>query len=333
MKCLVIGATGIIGNHIVRELLSDGHGVFAFSRGQTPSRNLAGLAVQRVTGDITDLDSLKKAFVGMDWVFQAAAYYPQNMFEKAHHVRVALTGVRNVIEAALKTKIKRLIYTSSLTTVGQAQRGTLGDSPLADETIPYDLVGRDPHPYFLVKHLSEEELRRSCREEGLPVVMVNPTGCFGPYELKPPHLCLVPQLVKKAIPAYISNRINVVDAADVGRGHVLAALNGRTGERYILGGHNTTTAQVIHEICRLAGVRAPLIRVPISLAVSLCSVDEFLSHTFHKKPKLPILGVRFVQYGQHLSIAKAENELGYQPHAMTDCYQKTIGWFREIGYC
>jgi dihydroflavonol-4-reductase len=323
-----MGATGIIGNHIVRELLADGHEVSTFSRGQTPSQNLEGLSVQSVTGDITDLDSLKKAFVGMDWVFQAAAYYPQNMFEKAHHVRVALKGVRNVIETALKTKIKRLIYTSSLTTVGQAKRGTL-----ADETIPYDLVGRDPHPYFLVKHLSEEELRCSCREQGLPVVMVNPTGCFGPYELKKPHLCLVPQLVKKAIPAYVSNRLNVVDVADVGRGHVLAAMKGRIGERYVLGGHNTTTAQVIHEICRLAGVKAPLVRVPISLALSLCSLDEFLSHTFHKNPKLPILGVRFVQYGQHLSIAKAQNELGYQPHDMADCYQKAIGWFRQIGYC
>lgn len=328
MKTLVIGATGIIGNHIVRELLADGHDVFAFSRGQTPSRNLDGLSVQRITGDITDINSLKKAFAGMDWVFQAAAYYPQNMFEKAHHVRVALSGVRNVIEASLKTKIKRLIYTSSLTTIGQAKRGTL-----ADETIPYDLAGRDPHPYFLVKHLSEEELRRSCRQEGLPVVMVNPTGCFGPYELKPPHLCLIPQLVKKAIPAYISNHLNVVDAADVGRGHVLAALKGRIGERYILGGQNTTTMEVIREICRLAGVRAPRLRVPISLAVSLCSIDEFLSFKLHKKPKLPILGVRFVQYAQHLSIAKAENELGYQPQAMEDGYRKAIGWFRKIGYC
>lgn len=328
MKCLVIGATGIIGNHIVRELLADGHDVFAFSRGQTPALNLEGLSVKRVTGDITDVNSLKKAFEGMDWVFQAAAYYPQNMFQKAHHVRVALSGVRNVIEASLKTKIKRLIYTSSLTTIGQTKRGIL-----ADETIPYDLVGYDPHPYFLVKHLSEEELRLACRQEGLPVVMVNPTGCFGPYELKPPHLCLVPQLVKRTIPAYVSNNINVVDTADVGRGHVLAALKGKIGERYILGGHNTTTAQVIDEICRLAGVRAPLIRVPISMAVSLCSVDEFLSYTFHKEPKLPILGVRFVQYGQHMSFAKAQNELGYQPRAMEDCYRKAIGWFRKIGYC
>lgn len=328
MKALVLGASGIIGNHIVRELIAQGYSVFAGSRGVTSKQNLLGLPVAQVKCDLLDFDSLKKAMSGMDVVFQAAAYYPGNTFQKEHHKDVALKGVCNIIKASLECRVKRLVYTSSLTTIGRARRGQL-----ADESMAYDLTGKDPHPYFLVKHLSEMELLQAYEQTGLPVVIVNPTGCFGPYELKPKNMCLIPMLANRELPAYVQRRINVVDTADVARGHVLAAEKGQLGHRYILGAHNTTTKDVIHSICRVAGVKPPCMRVPLRLGLAACYADETYQYLRHKKPKTPILGLRFTQYGQHLSIEKAQQELGYQPQSMDECYGRALAWYQKIGYC
>ncbi|HLD44075.1 MAG TPA: NAD-dependent epimerase/dehydratase family protein, partial [bacterium] len=136
MKTLVIGATGIIGNHIVRALLKEGHEVIGLSRGVMPSVNLDGLSVTRLKADLLDVKALKEAFKGVDWVFQAAGYYPRDAFHNKQHVAQALAGVRSVIAAALDAGIERLVYTSSLTTIGQASEGGL-----ADESLSYDLLG------------------------------------------------------------------------------------------------------------------------------------------------------------------------------------------------
>jgi len=328
MNALVIGATGIIGNHVVRALLAKGIVVSALSRGKTPSRNLDDLDVKRITGDINDVETLHKAFKGHDWIFQAAAYYPQNTFQWKHHIAESGKGVQNVIQAALKAGVSRLIYTSSLTTIGMVKKGQL-----ADESIGYNLVGRDPHPYFLVKYLAEANLKEAHAKLGLPVVIVNPTGCFGPYELKPSSLCLVPQLMNRQIPAYLSHAGNVVDVADVGRGHVLAAKKGRLGERYILGGHNIDFAEVAKDICRVGGVKAPRFRAPVALALALGTADEAFSYLCKKSPHFPVLGVRFVEFGQYFSIEKAQRELGYKAGPMEPCYERAIAWYKKIGYC
>ncbi len=328
MKALVLGATGIIGNHIVRELLEQGHDVYAASRGVLPPVNLEGLNVRRVRCDLDDLQSLRDVFCGMDWVFQAAAYYPQNTFNKNQHVQSAMKGLNHVIQAALESGIKKLVYTSSLTTIGQVPKGEL-----ANETVAYNLTGHDPHPYFLVKHLSEIRLQEAFQQQKLPVVILNPTGCFGPYELKPKSMCLIPQLVNREIPTYVIRDINVVDTADVARGHVLAADKGRLGERYILGGHNQTTEMIIREICEVADVKPPRFAVPLQLGLGVCYLDEGFNFLLKRKPRYSILGLRFAQYGQHFDLSKSENELGYSPQPMEDCYRRAIAWYHKIGYC
>lgn len=328
MKSLVIGATGLIGNHIVRELLKEGHEVIAASRGVTPAVNLEDVDVPRVKVDVMDVASLTKAFRGVEWVFQAAAYYPGDTFHKAEHVKRALAGTQNIIQAARNASIQRLIYTSSLTTIGRS-----GRRKLATEEDSYRLAGRDPHPYFLVKHLCEEALRDAVRARGLPVVIVNPSGCFGPYDLKPKNLCLIPQLIQRKIPAFVRCDINVVDAADVARGHILAAKKGVIGERYILGGHNVTMEMVLREICEVAGVKPPRIAIPVALGLGVCYVSETIGYVLGKKPALPVLAIRFAQHGQHLSIDKAVRELGYTVGEMAPCYERAIAWFRRIGYC
>ncbi len=328
MKALVIGATGIIGNHVVRSLLKEGIAVRALSRGITPSLNLDGLDIERVQGDFSDSSSLSHAVEGCQWVFHTAAYYPSHTFDLPGHVALAKKQIKTVLNVIKKSSVQRFVYTSSLTTIGQPA----SPQSLADENLPYNL-GFFPHPYFAVKVVMEEEVLKQARK-GLPAVVVNPTGCFGPYELKPPRLCLIPQLVNKKMPAYVDHSLNAVNVADVGKGHVLAAHKGRIGERYILGGHNTTTKDIIREICRIAEVPFPKIKLPMAPALGLSWASEWLSYTLFKNlPLFPILGLRFVQYGQHFDLAKAKRELGYSPSPLEPCFSKAIDWYKKIGYC
>lgn len=329
MKALVIGATGIIGNHVVRSLLSEGIAVRAFSRGVTPQLNLADLDVERCCGDMNDQVSLTQAMRGCDWVFHTASYYPTHTFDIKGHTRRAMHGIRSVIAAAKDAQVERLVYTSSLTTVGPPHE----PGQLADETCGYQNVEGPPHPYFLVKYLMEQEIQKEACQ-GAPFVTVLPTGCFGPYELKPPQLCLVPQLIKRKLPAYVLRPINVVDVADVGRGHILAAQKGKIGERYILGGHNVDSRWIIAKICAVGGVRPPALRVPLTLALLPAWLAEGVGHFILKDiPKISILGLRFIEHGQHLSSKKAQNQLGYTISPMEPCFERAIQWFKKINYC
>lgn len=328
MRALVIGATGIIGNHVVRALLDEGIEVRAFSRGITPAYNLEGLKVEIFKGDLRDVDSLARAMDGCRWAFHTAAYYPTHPFDLKGHLRRAKEEIDGVIQAVSHSHVERFVYTSSLTTIGKP----FYYGQLADESCRYNLK-KPPHPYFAVKYLMEEELRKKVYE-GFPVVIVNPTGCFGPYELKPPQLCLIPQLVKQKMPGYVDHAINVVDVADVGRGHVLAAKKGKIGERYILGGHNVSVKWVIQTICRTAGVPSPSFRISLPPALALAWTTEFIGHYLLNKIALfPILGLRFIQYGQHMDLSKAQKELGLNPSPMEPCFERAVDWFKTIGYC
>lgn len=327
-KCLVLGATGIIGNHVLRELINRGLEVVAAARGRTPPVNLKDLDVKFIFADTDHPESLGKAFAGINVVFHCAGYYPRHMFQKDRQVVQALAQIRHVLAAAQKNGVRRVVYTSSYTTIGQAK-----PNQLADESLPYDLLGRDPHPYFLLKHLVEEEIRQWVTEKKLSVVMVNPTGCFGPYELKPKSLSVFAQVAGGAVPALIDHANNVVDVADVARGHVLAAEYGRDGERYVLGGHNATIVTMVREICAVAGVKPPRFIVPLAPALPLSFLDEAACFLTGHMPHFPMLGLRFLQYGQHFSCDKAIRELGYKVSPMPPCYQRALEWFQKIGYC
>lgn len=328
MKALVIGATGIIGSHVVRALLAEGIEVRAFSRGVKQALNLEGLDVERFKGDLNDPASLKEGAKGCAWVFHTAGYYPTHSFNLNDHLRKASTEIKRVLDAVEHPSLERFVFTSSLTTIGRP--AYFGE--LADENCRYDLP-KPPHPYFAVKIVMEEEVKRRAMR-GYPAVIVNPTGCFGPYELKPIHLCLVPQLIRGKILAFVDGKLNAVDVADVGRGHVLAAQKGKIGERYILGGHDIFISDLLRTICRLGKCSPPKIRVPVKVAVAAAWASEFLSHyVFNSSSVLSVLGLKFVEYGQHFSLEKARNELGYTVSPLEPCLTRAIDWYRRIGYC
>lgn len=330
MKALVIGATGIIGNHVVRELLSQGIEVRALSRGVTPSINLKGLNVETVNADLNDSAALTRAMKGCGWVFHTAPYYPTNAFDRRGHLERALKGINSVLNAAAANPIERFVYTSSLTTIGKPKK----PGQLADENCPYDLQGNPPHPYFEVKYVMEEEVRRQALIGRVPGVIVNPTGCFGPYELKPVQLCLVPQVLNGKVPAMIRRPINYIDTALVAQGHRLAAEKGRISYRYILGDHNGTADEVIRIICKVAKRPPPKITLPLKMAIPPALFSEAVCYYLLKKPPfIPLLGLRFIEYGQHFNLTRAREDLGLKSAPLEPCIERAIEWFKSIGYC
>ncbi len=326
MKALVIGGSGIIGNHVIRALLSEGIIVRSLTRGITPSKNLDDLNVETMRGDASDEDTLLIAMKGCDWVFHTAAYYPTHMFDRKGHVNSALNSIRTFISAVSKSALNKVVYTSSLTTIGMAKT-------LADETVPYNLAAKLPHPYFEVKYLMEDEIKKAALIKQLPITIVNPTGCFGPYELKPKNLCIIPQLVNQKMPAFVDHCINVVDAADVAKGHVESAKRGKNGDRVVLGGHNTTVFELITTICKVAKVKPPRFQVPLSIGLIPCFLSECIGYMTNTPPMLPILGLRFIQYGQKFDLSKQTQSLGVIPSPMEPCFERAINWYKKIGYC
>lgn len=178
----------------------------------------------------------------------------------------------------------------------------------------------------------ENRVRQAVQTGEVDAVLVLPTGCFGPFEAKPDSLCLVPQLLKREVPCILPGLINVVDVADVARGQVAAAFLGKKGERYILGGHNTTAEWVVKKVCEVGGVKPPKIHLPMSIAVAASWVAETIAYRLTGGiSAIPLLGLRFIQYGQHLSSDKAKRELHYQISAMEPCFESAIKWFTRKG--
>lgn len=324
-RALVLGATGCIGNNIVRACLERGWQVCAFRRAASDTWMLEGLAISQSIGDVADYQSLVTAMAGQDVVFHAAAYYPRHSLEWRSSLREAVIGMRTVLRAAAETGIKRLVYTSSLTTVGPPSE----PGRLADER-DYYLPGTTNSAYFECKWAMEAEAWRAAAS-GLPVVIVNPTAVFGPWDIKPTTGRILLDIARGRFPVWLDLQTNVVDARDVARGHVLAAESGESGQRYILGGENLPVRDALEQAADISGARPPRWRAPLTAVRAGVAVGEWLSRLPLVKP-LPLEHVKTIQEWRPLSTTKARRELGYESRPFTETLADTIAWFREHGY-
>lgn len=327
MKAIVLGATGFIGSHVVRALLKEGIDVRILRRSKSPLKALEGLKMEETIGDLSNVKSLKKAFKGCGALFHVAGYYPLVSWDGDKQKELAFRQMQNVIEAVSETSsLERVVYTSSMSTIGKAKRG------LAHEDTPYD-THRFKGLYYEIKYELEMQIFEAVAH-GLPFVIVNPTGVFGDYDVKPTSGNLVVQIAKGRLPFIFDAKMNAVDVRDAASAHVAAMKKGKVGERYILGGHNTTLWAVSHLIARLAGARPPMARLPLVLGRWASFASECASHyLFHQDRTLvPRVGIDFLQYGMHYDTRKAQRKLGLKATPLQQTFERALGWFKKEGY-
>jgi dihydroflavonol-4-reductase len=324
-RALVLGSTGCIGNNIVRACLAAGWNVLAFHRVTSQTWMLDELDVEHTTGDLNDPTSLKDAMRGCDAVFHAAGYYPRHSLDMAGSLREAVCGMRNVLHAATETGIDRLVYTSTLTTIGPPSE----PGRLADERDFY-IPGSTNSAYFESKWAMEAEVWRAIAE-GQPAVIVNPTAVFGPWDVKPTTGEIFLRVAKGHLPVWLELETNIVDARDVGQGHILAAERGRIGQRYILGGENLAVRQALTAVTQEAGLRPPRWRASLRLVSALVRFGEALGRLPLVRP-LPLEHLSTLCEWRPLNTSKARQELGFEPRPFMDTVRDTLTWFREHGY-
>lgn len=327
MKAFVTGATGFLGAHVARVLAEQGAELRLLVRQTSDLRNLEGLKADRVTGDLRSPASLEQAMSGCEVVFHVAADYRLWVRDPEQMYRSNVEGTRALLEAARKNGVRRIVYTSSVATMGFSSNGRI-----ADEDSPVALTDMIGH-YKRSKYMAEQVAMGAGRS-GQEVVIVNPSTPIGEMDIKPtPTGRIVVDFLKKKFPAYVDTGLNLVDATECARGHVLALQKGRSGERYILGGENLTLKQILDKLAAITGLPSPSVKVPYVLALATGVCDEVVTGWIRgREPRATIDAVRMGRKKMFVSSAKAERELGWQIVPVDDALRRAATWFRAKGY-
>jgi dihydroflavonol-4-reductase len=323
---LVTGATGLVGSAVVRALLQAGHRVRVFVRANSNRRNLANLSVEIAEGSLEDAQSLAHAVAGCRFVYHVAADYRIWVPDPAPMFRTNVSGTRDLLTVALEAGVERVVYTSSVATLGLIPGGS------ADETTPSsakDMIG----PYKRSKFEAEELAREFARERGVPVVIVNPSTPLGPGDVKPtPTGRLILEAARGQMPAFVDTGLNIVHVDDVAAGHLAAAQNGRIGERYILGGENMSLAEILDAVSRAVGRHPPRLKVPHTMLFPIAFAAEFAARITGREPFVTLDGVRMSRKKMYFSSSKAARELGYKPRPAREAITAAVEWFNANGY-
>jgi dihydroflavonol-4-reductase len=327
MKVFVTGATGFVGSHVAEQLEAMGAEVRVLVRKTSRTENLEMLKAERVVGDLRDFESLKKGMAGCEFVFHVGADYrlwardPQPMY--ASNVE----GTRLIIRAAQETKVRRVIYTSSVATMGFGNNGRV-----VDEKTPVQLammIGDYKKSKFMAEYAAVQMARA-----GADVVIVNPSTPVGDRDIKPtPTGQIVVDFLKKKFPAYVDTGLNLVDVRDCARGHINAMERGRSGERYILGGENLTLKQILDKLAAITGLPSPKVKLPYAVALATGIVDTVVTgYLLRKEPRVTIDAVRMGRKKMFVSSTKAQTELGYTAGSVDEGLRGATEWFRAHGY-
>jgi dihydroflavonol-4-reductase len=325
MRALVTGATGFVGSAVARTLLRAGWQVRALVRKDSPLRNLQQLAVEIAVGDLADRASLDRALADCDALFHVAADYRLGAREPGQLYKTNVEGTRSILDASRVAGIARIVYTSSVATIGLPADGSPGN-----EDTPVALTHMIGH-YKRSKFLAEELVREAARA-GASVVIVNPSTPIGPGDVKPtPTGQMVLDAASGRTPAYVDTGLNIVHVDDVAAGHLLAFHRGRPGERYILGGQDMTLREILGEIARLVGRKPPRIRLPRAALLPVAYAAEALARVTGRSTRVTVEGVRMARKRMYFSSQKAVHELGYQWRAPTKAFEDAVHWLREQG--
>jgi dihydroflavonol-4-reductase len=327
MLVFVTGATGFVGSHVARALAAQGADLRLLVRSSSDLRNIQELQAERVVGDLRDAASLKKATAGCDVIFHVAADYRLWVRDPEQMYRSNVEGTKAILEAARENKVRRVVYTSSVATMGFQSNGHL-----ANEDSPVSLANMIG-PYKRSKFMAEEIAIQAGRS-GMDVVVVNPTTPVGERDIKPtPTGRIVVDFLKKKFPAYVDTGLNLVDVAECARGHVAALEKGKSGERYILGGENLTLKQILDKLAAISGLPSPRMKVPYVVALATGVVDQvFTGFIRNREPRATIDAVRMGRKKMFVSSGKAERDLGWKTVPVDDALRRAVEWFQANIY-
>jgi dihydroflavonol-4-reductase len=327
MLAFVTGATGFVGSHVARVLAEHGADLRLLVRPSSDLRNIQDLNAERVTGDLRDAASLKKGITGCDVVFHVAADYRLWVRDPAEMYRSNVEGTRAILQAARENGVRRVVYTSSVATMGFTSNGHLADE---DSPVSLDnMIG----PYKRSKFVAEE-IAIDAGRSGMDVVVVNPTTPVGERDIKPtPTGRIIVDFLKKKFPAYVDTGLNLVDVTECARGHVMALERGKSGERYILGGENLTLKQILDKLAAITRLPSPKVRVPYVVALATGVVDQVVTGYLRgREPRATLDAVRMGRKKMFVSSSKAERDLGWNIVPVDGALRRAVEWFQANGY-
>jgi dihydroflavonol-4-reductase len=325
-RVLVTGASGFVGSAVLRALLAQGEEVRALVRPTSPKTNLRGLGCEVVLGDLGDPASLRRAMDGCDDLFHVAADYRLWARNPEDIIANNREGTRNVLEAAKQVGVRRIVYTSSVATLKPRRDG--GDANERDRAAVDTAIGAYKKSKVVAERVVEEYA-----QQGLPIVLVSPSTPIGPRDVRPtPTGRIIVEAARGRIPAFVDTGLNLVHVDDVAAGHLLARTHGRIGETYILGGQNATLKQMLAEIARLTGRKAPAVRLPRLPLYPLALVAEIAAGLSGKEPFVTRDGLAMSRHHMFFSSAKAAAELGYHARPYAEALRDALGWFEAEGY-
>src|SRR5580698_6063319 len=330
MLAFVSGATGFLGSHVARVLVEQGAELRLLVRPTSDLRNIADLRADRVVGDLRDPASIEKAVSGCDVAFHVAADYRLWVRDSGAMYRSNVEGTRSLLESARKQHVKRIVYTSSVATMGFGSGSNKGK--VADEESPVtlaDMIGHYKRSKFMAEQVAVDAAR-----SGVDVVIVNPTTPIGERDIKPtPTGRIVVDFLKRKFPAYVETGLNLVDATVCAQGHIAALEKGKSGERYILGGENLTLKQILDRLGKITGLPSPKIKLPYFFAFATGVIDEaFTGRLLQREPRATVDTVRMGRKKMFASSDKAERELGWKIVPVEGALRRAVEWFQANRY-
>lgn len=320
---LITGATGHIGNVLVRELCNQGEKVRVLMLPGEDDSPLSGLAVEKVEGNILDYQTLSAAFQDVDLVYHLAGLISILPGADPLVQTVNVVGTRNVIQAARSAGVRRLIYTSSIHALRRIPHGTT-----VDETVPFD-------PQHAISAYDHSKAQASLEvlaavENGLDAVIACPTGVIGPYDYR---LSEMGQLIRDCAVRkpmlYVDGAYDFVDVRDVAQGLILAGEKGQKGESYILSGERITVIDILKTIQQIIGQHIPRFKIPMRLARFTARFTPIYYQLTHIKPRFTSYSLETLLSNSTISHAKAGRELGYRPRPLRDSLVDTVRWFLQ----
>jgi dihydroflavonol-4-reductase len=327
VRVFITGATGFVGGHVARSYAAEGASLRLLTRKTSRLDSLDDIHAEMVTGDLREPERLRSALLGCDALVHVAADYRLWVRDPDQMYAANVTGTRELLKLAFEVGVRRVVYTSSVATMGFKSDGTI-----VNEVTPVSLGEMIGH-YKRSKFLGELEAIRAAKA-GQHVMILNPTTPIGPGDSKPtPTGRIIVDFLNKNFPAYVDTGLNLVDVAEVARMHVVALERGIPGERYILGGENLTLKQILDRMSAITGLPSPTMKVPHAVAMAFAFFDEnFTGKLRGKEPRATVEAVRMGKKMMFASSAKAERELGFQVVPIYNALRAAIEWFVAHGY-